>query len=434
MDWYLFTVVLISLIFSAFFSGIEIAFISADKLQIELQRKQGDLAGRILASYVQKPSEFIGTTLIGNTIALVVYGYFMALVLEPWIAGWLPAGVEGELRDITVLLIQTLLSTILVLFTAEFTPKSVFLLNPNWLLSILAIPFRVIHLIMKPVVWVIIGLSRWMITKVLRRPYEEDKPVFRLTDINEFVQRNVQSANSNEDENQVVDAKIFANALEFKTIRVRDCMIPRTEVVAVDLEEGIEAVKAAFIDSGHSKILVYRESIDDIVGYCHSLELFKKPKDIQQILTPIIIVPETMLANELMIQFITEHKSLALVVDEFGGTSGIVSMEDIIEEIFGDIQDEHDEEDLPEHMLSPNSFLLSARLEIDYLNEKYHWDLPDGDYDTLGGLILTAHEDIPQVHEEVVIGPYRFTVQQVDGNRINTVRLDLLSPRQEDQH
>lgn len=433
MDWYLFTVVLVSLIFSAFFSGIEIAFISADKLQIELQRKQGDLAGKILASYVQKPSEFIGTTLIGNTIALVVYGYFMALVLEPWIAGWLPAGIEGELRDISILLIQTLLSTILVLFTAEFTPKSVFLLNPNWLLSILALPFRAIHLIMKPVVWVIIGLSRWMITKVLRRPYEEDKPVFRLTDINEFVQRNVQAANSNEEENQVVDAKIFANALEFKTIRVRDCLIPRTEVVAVDLEEGIDAMKQAFIDSGHSKILVYRESIDDIVGYCHSLELFKKPKDIQQILTPIIIVPETMLANELMIQFITEHKSLALVVDEFGGTSGIVSMEDIIEEIFGDIQDEHDEEDLPEHMLGPNSYLLSARLEIDYLNEKYSWDLPDGDYDTLGGLILAEHEDIPQTHEEVVIGPYRFTVQQVDGNRINTVRLDLLSPRQEDQ-
>ncbi len=420
-------IILASLVFSAFFSGIEIAFVSADKLQIELQRKQGELAGLILSRFMNRPSSFIGTTLIGNTIALVVYGYFMALLLDPPIAGLMPESLNPEIADIVVLLLQTLISTLVVLVTAEFTPKSVFLLNPNWLLNVFAIPITLIYYIMYPVVWVITALSQLIIRKVLRLPYSEDKPVFELTDLNNFLQRNVVAQDDGKDSGEFVDTKIFNNALEFKTIRVRDCMIPRTDIEAIDVEDSIDILKEAFIESGHSKILVYRDSIDDIIGYCHSLELFKKPKDITSILTPIIIVPETMLANELMIQFITEHKSLALVVDEFGGTSGIVSIEDIIEEIFGDIQDEHDVEALIEQQLGPSSFRLSARQEVDYLNDKWGWQLPTGDYDTIGGLLLSVKEDIPEVNEEIKIGPYVFTVMSIQGNRIDTVNLEIVS-------
>ncbi|EMR02420.1 hemolysin family protein [Cesiribacter andamanensis] len=425
MDWSVIYVILGSLIFSAFFSGMEIAFVSADRLQIELERKQGSLSGRILAYFINNPSGFIGTTLIGNTISLVVYGYFMALVLEPIIGNMLPAGLGNEVRDSLVLVLQTLVSTFIVLVTAEFTPKSIFLLNPNWLLHLLALPMQVVYWIMWPLVRVIIGASKWIIRYVLRHEMPDDRPVFQLVDLNNFIQRYVARPQAGQEE-ELVDARIFNNALEFKTIKVRDCMIPRTEMEAIDIEEGIEALKQEFIKTGHSKILVYRDSIDEVIGYCHMLELFKKPKDLQAILTPIIIVPETMLANELLIQFITEHKSLALVVDEFGGTSGIVSMEDIIEQIFGEIHDEHDEEDLIEQQLAPDAWLLSARHEIDYLNDKWGWHLPTGDYDTLSGLILSEHEDIPPVNEEVRIGPYLFTIQSLLGNRINTVRLQIL--------
>ena len=418
-------VILGSLVLSAFFSGMEIAFVSADRLQIELERKQGNTRGRILSFFINNPSGFIGTTLVGNTISLVVYGYFMAVVLEPVIAQMLPGGIGEELRDTLILLIQTIVSTLIVLVTAEFTPKSIFLINPNWLLHLLAIPMGIVYLVLWLPVKVIIGASKWVIRHVLRQEMTSDKPVFQLTDLNDFIQRYVARAQDHADD-ELVDARIFNNALEFKTIKVRDCMIPRTEMVSVDVEEGIEALKEEFIATGHSKILVYRDSIDEIIGYCHMLELFKKPKDIQSILTPIIIVPETMLANELLIQFITEHKSLALVVDEFGGTSGIVSMEDIIEQIFGEIQDEHDEEDLVEQQLSENTWLLSARHEIDYLNDKWGWNLPEGDYDTLSGLILSEHEDIPPVNEEVRIGPYLFTILTLQGNRINTIKMQLL--------
>lgn len=426
MDWSVIYVILGSLVFSAFFSGMEIAFVSADRLQIELERKQGQLSGRILSFFINNPAGFIGTTLVGNTISLVVYGYFMALVLEPMISNMLPAGIGAELHDTLVLVLQTVASTILVLLTAEFTPKSIFLINPNWLLHLLTIPMGIVYIVLWLPVKIIIGASKWVIRHVLRQKMTDDKPVFQLTDLNNFIQRYVANP-QHKTEAELVDARIFNNALEFKTIKVRDCMIPRTEMVTIDIEEGIEVLKEEFIETGHSKILVYRDSIDEIIGYCHMLELFKKPKDIQSILTPIIIVPETMLANELMIQFITEHKSLALVVDEFGGTSGIVSMEDIIEQIFGEIQDEHDEEDLVEQQLDENTWVLSARHEIDYLNDEYGWDLPVGDYDTLSGLILSEHEDIPPMNEQVRIGRYLFTILSLLGNRINTVKLQILS-------
>jgi putative hemolysin len=417
---YQITIIIISLIFSALFSGLEIAFVSADKLQIELQGKRGQISGIILSKFINQPSSFISVTLVGNNIALVVYGIFMANLMEPIISNMLPVFLHS---DATILLLQTVLATIIVLFTAEFTPKSIFLLNPNWLLTIFAPFIWIVYYIMWPVIFLVIGLSRFMITKILNLEYSEDKPVFGLTDLTHYIRNNLMQAT--QANNMDVDPRIFSNALEFKTVKVRECMVPRTELEAVDIEDGIEELKEAFIRSGHSKILVYKDSIDDIIGYCHSQEIFKKPKDINSIVNPIIIVPETMLASELLIQFITERKSIALVVDEFGGTSGVVTIEDIIEEIFGDIQDEHDSEEWVEQKIDNNTYLLSARHEIDYLNEKYNWDIPKGDYDTLGGFILSITENIPSTHEVIEYPPFSFTIVSMQDNRIDIVKLTL---------
>ncbi|MDN4165826.1 hemolysin family protein [Cytophagales bacterium LB-30] len=417
LDYYSLLIIFITLVFSAFFSGIEIAFVSANKLQIELENKQGLLSGRLLSRFLKKPSDFLGTTLVGNTIALVVYGIFMAKLLDPFIARQLPESLNNEA---SVLILSTILSTLLVLITAEFTPKSVFLINPNFSLSLFAVPLVMVYYLMYPLVQIIVGLSKFTIKNLFRLEYSEDRPVFRLADLNVYIDH--VSQDSEESANEV-NTKIFSNALEFKTVKVRDCMIPRTDIVAIDIEDGIDALKKALIESGHSKIIVYNESIDEVIGYCHSLALYKKPKEIQQILTPIIIVPETMLANELMVQFIQERKSLALVVDEFGGTSGLVSIEDIFEEIFGDIQDEHDEDEWIEQQLDENTYLFSARHEIDYLNDTYGWEIPEGDYETLGGYILSITENIPAVNEVVEASPFIFTIQTMQDTRIDTVKV-----------
>ncbi|MEQ8418007.1 MAG: hemolysin family protein [Imperialibacter sp.] len=412
-------IILICLAFSAFFSGVEIAFVSANRLHIELLRKQGAISGQILTRFVKNPSQFISTTLVGNTISLVLYGYYMAGLLEPWLATSLPDSLRN---DVTVGLIQTLLSTFIVIITAEYTPKSIFMINPDWLLTLFAVPILMIYYVLYPFVFIIVLSSKFVITKILRFEYSEDKPIFGLIDLNNYL-KNL-STSENQNDNREVDAKIFNNALEFKTVKVRDCMVPRPEIVAVDIEDGIEELKNAFIESGHSKIVIYKNTIDEVIGYCHSLEVFKKPKDIKSILTPIIIVTETSLVNELMIQFLTERKSLALVVDEYGGTSGIVSMEDIIEEIFGEINDEHDDdEDLVEEKIDQRNYILSARLEIDYLNDRYDLNLPVGDYETLGGLILSVNENIPEVNDIIEVAPFVITVYSKTDNRIDRVKL-----------
>lgn len=412
--------VIITLVFSAFFSGMEIAYVSSNKLQIELQNKQGALTGRILSVFVQRPGQFIGTTLMGNTISMVLYGIFMAYLMEDPLREILPPTLNNE---VIILVFQTLISTIIVLVTAEFLPKSLFMLNPNSMLNVFALPFWMIYVLIYPVVWAVVGLSRFFITKILRLEYSEDRPVFTVTDLNSFIQNHIHKG---AEEGQVeIDTKIFDNAVEFKTVRVRECMVPRTDIVSVEVEDTIEELKEVFKESGHSKVIVYRESIDDVIGYCHQLELFKKPKSIEEILTPIIIAPESALANELLIQFIQERKSLALVVDEFGGTSGIVSMEDIIEEIFGEIEDEYDSDDLMEQKISDQEYLLSARHEIDYLNDKYGWELPIGEFETLSGLILSLTENLPKKGESVTFGAYTFTVVTKQDHRIETVRLKI---------
>ena len=418
MDTSLIVPVLLSLIFSFFFAGIEIAFLAANKLQIELRREQGAPWARIMSVFLKKPSNFIGTTLIGNTLAIVLFGIFTTEMFEPILVANLPDSLNNE---ITVLLIQTFASTIIVLFTAEFLPKSIFLINPNLMLAALAVPFRILYIPLFPIMWMIVSLSKVVIIYVLRLEYSEEKPVFGLTDLNQYL-GNMQNVKYDDQEIEL-DKEIFHNAIEFKKVRIRECMIPRTEIISVGIDDGIAKLTDAFVESGHSKILICRENIDDVIGYCHSSALFRKPASIEEILTPIIIVPETMMANELMIRLIKEHKSLAIVVDEFGGTSGLVSMEDVIEEIFGEIEDEHDEDNLVEQKLEDQTWLLSARLEISYLNKTYDWNLPVGDYGTLGGLILSFTQDFPEVGDSITIPPFVFTIQSTDNNRIDTVKV-----------
>lgn len=410
--------IIASLIFSFFFSGIEIAFLSANRLQIELQSKQGNLTGRIMGYFMQKPSRFIGTTLIGNTLALVIFGNNMALYFTPILTEHLPSSLNNEP---SILLTQTVLSTLLILFTAEFLPKSLFMINPNLVLTTLTLPFVVMYGILYPITFSIVNLSKLVIVYILRLEYSEEKPVFGLTDLNHYL-RNMHKV-SHEDEEIALDKKILHNALEFKTVRVRECMVPRTEITAVALEDGMDKLKSTFVESGHSKIVIYRETIDDVIGYCHSAALFRNPTTIEEILTPISIVTETTMANDLMVQLIRERRSLAVVVDEFGGTAGLVSMEDVIEEIFGDIEDEHDADTLAEQKIDESNYLLSARLEVDYLNEKYNWALPTGDYETLGGLILSYTEDFPQKGETITVPPFTFSIQTMRGNGIDTVRV-----------
>ncbi len=424
----------ICIIFSAFFSGMEIAFISSSSLFVELQKNKGGLTGKIISLFYNRRPYFLATTLVGNNAALVLYGIFMAQWLDPmletfWLWSLPDLIIKENTIAILVLISQTIASTVIVLITAEFIPKSIFMLNPNVMIKVFAWPMAFIGIFLSIPAILTVLFSQFLISNVFGLEYSDNKPVFGLTDLNNYLKSTL--IKDSENKSQEVDAKILSNAVEFKTIKVRECMIPRTEIVGLDINDPIAELKALLVSSGFSKIIIYKDSIDDVIGYCHSLELFKKPKDIKSILNPIIIVPETMSANELMIQFITERKSIALVVDEYGGTSGIVTIEDIIEEIFGEIQDEHDDEYLTEDEIDEYNYVLSARHEIDYLNDKYSWGLPEGDYDTLGGLILEVNENIPAKNEIIEIDQFVFTILTLEDNRIDQVRMNIL---ENDEH
>jgi putative hemolysin len=420
MDPQPFFILLAAIIASAFFSGIEMAFVSANRLYFELQAKQGVVTGQIIAGFFKHPSRFIGTMLVGNTLALVVYGIFMQGYLHDVLAPLLPEVLQNE---VVLVLIPALIAAILILATAEFTPKSLFLLNPDGFLEVLAIPIWLVYWAMYPLVTTIVGITRWFIVNILRFEYVESRQLFGMTDLTQYL-GNINAPEGRKEEVDEVDTKIFNNALEFRQVRVRDCMIPRTDIVAVDLEDSMDSLRRTFVDSGHSKVLIYRDTIEDVVGYCHQLALFKKPKEIKAILSPILIVPEAMPAQDLLVRFTQERKSVALVVDEFGGTSGLVSLEDLIEKIFGEIQDEYDDhEDWVEKQLDDKTYLLSARHEVSYLNKTYGWNLPEGDYDTLGGLILTVNQDVPVLNEVIEVPPFTLTVLSMQDARIDTVRL-----------
>ncbi len=418
MDYPLLIGIFTTLVLAIFFSGVEVAFLSADKLQIELLGKQGNIPGLVLTFFSERPTWLIGTTLIGNIACILLFGIFVTQALLSWIR--LPIG-DYPLILIAIMLVLTLILTVIILYTVEFLSKSFFIINSNKVISSLAIPFALVAVVLFPLVFLVISAAKFFSVYFFRLQYSMEKPVFGLTDVNQYL-KSIDYAKPL-DQNIELDTKIFTNALEFKSVRVRDCMISRTEITAVALSDGIEKLHTAFIESGHSKIIIYNSSIDDVIGYCHSSALFRKPMSIDEILTPIITVPETLLVKDLMIRFISERKSLAVVIDEFGGTSGIVSMEDIVEEIFGEIEDEHDKDDEVEMKLGENTYLLSARLEIDYLNDKYQSKLPTGDYETLGGLILSVTKDLPKQGDIIQVKPYTFVVLSTAENRIGTVKM-----------
>jgi len=401
------------MLFSALFSGIEIAFISANRLKIELDHKKGIFSAKILALFLKQPAKFIGAMLLGNNIALVIYSIIMAMLLEPIIVIYLTH------NEFIILFTQTIISTVIVLFFSEFLPKALFRINPNKVLSISAIPLSITYYILYPFTYFTVGISS-LILKIFKVDTSESDLAFSKIDLEDFV-ANIQERQT-KDEEIDTEIQIFKNALGFSDIKVRDCMIPRTEIISMDIEKSIDELKQKFIETGLSKILIFKNSIDNIIGYVHSKELFKKPSSIQSILRPVSIVPEVMSANEVLKKTIKERRSIAVVVDEFGGTSGILALEDIIEEIFGEIEDEHDKEELIELKIDATTYQFSARLEIDYLNYNYKLNLPESDeYETLGGYIINIHESIPEKDEVIANERFVFTINKVSDNKIDLI-------------
>lgn len=409
----------LALIFSAIFSGIEIAFLSANKLKIELSYQRGSYSGKLLNDYIKNPSKFIVTTLLGNNIALIAFGILMAMLLEPF----LEPLFEEHLRNpkFFVLITQTIISTSIVLFLGEFIPKVLFKVFADTILPIMVIPYKAIDIILTPGVLLITGLSS-LVFKIFGIKVAGHDIEFSSVDLEKFIKDHNQTDGEAEEE---VDTELFENALYLKKLRVRDCMVPRREITAIDINSSVEELKKLIIETYHSRILVYDDVIDKMVGYIHHFDLHKKPENISSILIPIKVVPETLHIQQLLNEFIKENKSIAWVVNEYGGTAGVITLEDILEEIFGEIDDEYDKDELVGNQLSKNEFILSGRLEIDHINEDYNLDLPEGDYDTLSGLIIDHHESIPEKNEVIQIGKYNFKILDVSETKIETVKLEI---------
>ncbi|NVK04475.1 MAG: HlyC/CorC family transporter [Flavobacteriia bacterium] len=403
---------ILALIASAFFSGMEIAFLSANRLQIELESKKRRLPNVLLSYLVKHPARFISTMLVGNNLALVVFGKYFPEIINP-VFGWTETGYVE-------LFVQTIISTIIVLFLAEYLPKAIFSARSNESLKFFSLPVIIIYSAFYIVVIGITQLSKFLLERVFRAELETDQPVFSKVDIDHYIEEN-----TNDDDDDVDhEIEIFRNALDFSDIKAREFMIPRTEILAVESGESIEELKVRFIETGYSKIIVYSEKIDNVIGYVHAYELFKKPKDIRSILRPVSFIPETMTANDVLNLFTRDKRNMAIVLDEFGGTAGLITLEDVVEEIFGDIDDEHDVDELMERQVGPNEYIFSARLEIDYINDEYKLHLPESDnYTTLGGLVMDLLESIPEKGERVALDDYILEVLTVSSNRLEEVRL-----------
>lgn len=407
--------IVITLIFSAFFSGMEIAYISSNRLKIELDKTKGTVNGRILGGFYRNESFFIAMLLLGNNIALVFFGVFAASVLDPMITS---IGIHDEAL---ILLIQTLISTALVLITAEFLPKAFVQINPNGFLRFAWFPMTLIFGILYLPTQVIMIISNFAL-RLLRVDNETNEKVFSKVDLEHYVTDLNERIQDEEDFGN--EMQILKNALDFESVKARDCMVPRTEIIAVELNDTIEKLGHMFIETGKSKIIVYRESIDNIIGYVHSFEMFKKPEAIKQILLPIQFVPEACPGKELLESFTKVGGTMAVVVDEYGGTAGVVTIEDVIEEIFGEIEDEHDKETFIEEEISEGVYRFSARLEVDYLNDEYGLNLQENEeYETLGGLIIQTTENIPEAGTKVEIEGFKIVVEEVSENRIKVVTL-----------
>lgn len=411
-------IIVIALAASAFFSGMEIAFVTANRLKIELDSQKGTFSGKILSNFVKYDGRFIATMLLGNNIALVVYGIWMAKLLEPSISTW----VYGN--EALILTIQTIISTLLILVTAEFLPKATFQINPNRVLQVLSFPLVVLYTVLYPLTIFTMFLSNGFL-KIFRIDTKNGKTAFSKVDLNDYVR----DLNERMDEESELDneMQILQNALGFSQVKARDCMIPRTDIVALEVESSVEEMKDKFIETGLSKILIYRDTIDNIIGYAHSFELFKKPARIKEILIPIAFVPEAIPAKDLLELFAKQHGNIAIVVDEYGGTSGLVTIEDVVEEIFGDIEDEHDSDELLEKRIDEKTLLFSARQDIDYLNEAFDLELEESpEYETLGGLVLHHLESIPEEGTVLEIENYRITIESVSDRRIEIIKVEFL--------
>ena len=410
-------IIFFALLFSAFFSGCEMAYISSNKLLIELNKKKFPFLGKLIERFTKKPSVFITTLLIGNNIALVVYGLQMAKLIEPYLELYMDS-------DFMVLLIQTIISTIIILVTAEFLPKTLFRINPILILNLFAIPLQLFYILFYPITMTTIFISR-MLMKVgigVNIPSETDELPFGRVDLDNLLSQH--EKHDKEDEATPQELKLLKNAIDFSKIKIRECIVPRTDIVAIDINEDIKELQKKFVETGFSKILVYKENIDNIIGYVHVSQMFKKPKQLKNIISPISIVPESMSANVLLKQFTEENKSIALVVDEFGGTAGIITLEDILEEIFGEIDDEHDVSEHIEIKLSENEYKFSGRLEIDYINEKYNINLPESEnYETLAGMILYFFESIPKINDEIEIESFRIKILEATNSKIDLVKI-----------
>jgi CBS domain containing-hemolysin-like protein len=421
-------IIFVSILFSAFFSGMEIAFVSANKLHIELEKKREGFLPKILAILTEKSSKFITTMLVGNNVALVVYSYFMGQLLMNSFQTVLPTNttVVNYLLDDLSLLTQTVLSTLIILVTAEFLPKTIFRIYANETLKIFVVPAYIFYLLFYGITWVITKISNFFLFLFFRIKEDEAKTEFSKEELGNYILQQLDGGN----EEDTIDSEIqiFQNALEFHKVKAREIMVPRTEIVAIDLHESVSSLKEKFIGTGLSKILVYKNSLDDILGYVNSFELFKKPRTIKSILLPVEFVPESMIINDVLNSLIKKRKSIALVVDEYGGTSGIVTVEDIVEELFGEIEDEHDNQELLEEKINDQEFNFSARLEVDYLNEEYDLNIPKEEaYETLGGFIINHTETIPAQDEVLMIDKFQIEILKVSATKIDDLHFRVVA-------
>ncbi|MCJ7449832.1 MAG: hemolysin family protein [Bacteroidales bacterium] len=413
-------IILLALLFSAFFSGMEIAFIASNKLRIELDRKQGVFGSEIIKIFSNNPGKYIATMLIGNNIALVIYGLFFSKLLSPVLTPLLGS-------DLLVLIFNTIISTALILLVAEFMPKTIFIVSPNFFLKILSLPTLFFYWIFYPISKFTLAASNLFIRIFFKnKPGEKSQEniVFSKVDLDHFVNLSKQSREDTEPDHHNI--RIFQNALDFSNVKLRECMVPRTEIEAIECTGSVAELKEKFIETQHSRILVYQSTIDNIIGYFELKDIFKNPPDIRSNIRKLAIVPETMAANKLLKVFVDEKKNVALVVDEFGGTSGMVTIEDVLEEIVGDIEDEHDINELTEKVISKNEYIFSGRLEIDYLNEKYNLKLPEeDDYETLAGMILFFHGSIPGNNDVIRVKNLVFKILKVTATRLELVNLKI---------
>jgi len=415
----LYTIVWIiaSLILIGFFAGYEIAFVSANRLSIELKKKQGKQSGIILSDFVENPAKFIGTCLIGLNTVLVIYGLLFDEFLKS--IAWNPLNVKNEYLK---LIIDTIISAIVVLVFGEFIPKAIFRARNDSLLSFFAPLAKFFHTIFEPLTNLFVNLSQWILKYIFNVRVNDKTEAFTKVDLEHFFQQTKEQ----DEDSQELNTELFENALSLPTIKIRQCLVPRTEIEGVDKTISIEGLRQRFVQTKLSKLLIFDENIDNILGYVHQTDLFKRPSSIQQILHPILAVPESMSAADLINKFTKERKSIAWVVDEFGGTAGIVTMEDLLEEIFGEIHDEYDVEEFVEKQLAEDEFIFSGRLELDYLKEKYNLEFPENDSETLSGYIIQKHESIPTNKETIIIDDYRIDILSVSETRIDTVKMKIL--------